>query len=297
MNKLNKIFNKSKRWKIDNNTKIVIMSDCHRGTGNNSDNFIKNQNIFIAALNYYYKNNFTYIELGDGDELWEVKDYKNIIDEHLHVFKILKKFHDSKRLIMIYGNHDIYKKDYQYLKDNIYKYYNKVKQKEEKLLNNLMTYESIVLEYQGKEILMIHGHQLDLLNGTFWKLARFLVKYLWHPLENIGIKDLTGAAKNYEVSSKLEKKFKKWSIRNNKILITGHTHRPIFPNENESLYFNDGSCIHPNGITCLEIENGNITLVRWFFRVKKNNVVIIGKVIIEGPKSILNFFQTNIILG
>lgn len=290
MNKLNKIFNKSKRLKIDDQTKLVIMSDCHRGIGNNSDNFIKNQNIFITALNYYYKNKFTYIELGDGDELWEVKNYKDIINEHLHVFKILKKFHDSKRLIMIYGNHDIYKRNQKYLKDNIYKYYNKNKQKEEELLDNLVTYESIVLEYQGKEIFMIHGHQIDLLNGTFWRLARILVKYLWHPFESIGIKDLTGSAKNYEVSSKLEKNLNKWSLKNNKILIAGHTHRPIFPKARESLYFNDGSCIHPNGVTCLEIENGKITLVRWFFKVKKSNVTI-GKTIIEGPELVLNFFE------
>ena len=39
--KLDKIFEKSKKLVIDDNSKIVIMSDCHRG----DDNFIKNQNI------------------------------------------------------------------------------------------------------------------------------------------------------------------------------------------------------------------------------------------------------------
>ena len=67
--KLDKIFKSAKRLSIDNNTKIVIMSDCHRGAGDNFDNFVKNQNLFEAALRYYYRRGFIYIELGDGDAI------------------------------------------------------------------------------------------------------------------------------------------------------------------------------------------------------------------------------------
>ena len=108
--KLDRIFKNAKKIKIDDKTKLVIMSDCHRGNGNNHDKFNKNRNIYETALHYYYKKNFTYIELGDGDEMWEVNNFKEIIDEHLSSFQILKKYHDSNRLIMVYGNHDICKK-------------------------------------------------------------------------------------------------------------------------------------------------------------------------------------------
>ena len=77
--KLNKIFKTSKRISIYDNSKIVIMSDCHRGGGNASDNFLKNKSIFLEALDYYYNQGFTYIELGDGDEMWEVKNCKKIV--------------------------------------------------------------------------------------------------------------------------------------------------------------------------------------------------------------------------
>ena len=117
--KLDKIFKSSKKITIDDNTKLVIMSDCHRGNGNNHDNFNKNKIIFEAALKHYYKNDFTYIELGDGDEMWEVKNYKDIIDEHLKIFELLKKFHDSNRFIMIYGNHDICKKSSNILESKL----------------------------------------------------------------------------------------------------------------------------------------------------------------------------------
>lgn len=64
------------------------MSDCHRGIGTSSDNFLKNQHLFFAALKYYYKRGYTYIELGDGDELWENRSMKNIVEVHDEVFEM-----------------------------------------------------------------------------------------------------------------------------------------------------------------------------------------------------------------
>lgn len=50
-------------------SRFVFFSDCHRGVGNHNDNFLKNQNLYFAALKDYYERGFTYVELGDGDEL------------------------------------------------------------------------------------------------------------------------------------------------------------------------------------------------------------------------------------
>lgn len=200
--KLDKIFERSKRLIIDDNTKIFIMSDCHRGEGNNHDNFTKNQNIFKAALQYYYDKGFTYIELGDGDEMWEIKDYENIIDIHIDSFKQIKKFNDSGKLIMIYGNHDIVKKSPTILKKYFYKYYDKEKKQNAELLKNLTVQESLILNYKNHDIFLIHGHQVDFLNSTLWRFSRFLVKNLWKPAENIGIKDPTSAAKNHKAMLK-----------------------------------------------------------------------------------------------
>lgn len=61
---LDKIYKNSKRIKIDDSTKLIIMSDCHRGAGDNFDNFLKNKNIFNGALNHYFNKGFSYIELG-----------------------------------------------------------------------------------------------------------------------------------------------------------------------------------------------------------------------------------------
>ena len=289
--KIDKVFNKSKRIQINDDSKIVIMSDCHRGAGDNYDNFIKNKNIYIIALIHYYNKGFTYIELGDGDEMWEVKNYEDIIDVHLDAFKQLKKFHDSGRLMMVYGNHDISKKYPEVLEKYFYKYYNNSLEQDITLLDGLNVDESLVLDYKEHDIFLIHGHQADFLNSTIWRFSRFLVRNVWRVLEHIGVKDFTSAAKNYQVARLTEKKLTKWSNKNNKILIAGHTHRPIFPKKGQGLYFNDGSCIHPNGITCIEIEKGNITLVRWEFKQNDDKLISAERNVLDGNEPIINFFK------
>lgn len=52
-------------------TRIVFFCDCHRGDGSWSDSFLHNKILYQAALDYYWINGFTYVEVGDGDELWE----------------------------------------------------------------------------------------------------------------------------------------------------------------------------------------------------------------------------------
>ena len=289
LNKLNEILAKSSEITINNKSKIVIMSDCHRGSGGVLDNYLKNKLIHERALKYYYKKGYTYIELGDGDELWEVDDYKQIIKEYINIFRIIKKFHQKKRLIMIYGNHDINKRDINMMNSTFSTYYNSEKNKEEKLLFDLKVEESIVLRYKKYKLLLIHGHQIDFLSGKLIYLAKFLVRNFWRVLERRIIKDPTDAMKNYPAKNKQELKLKKWSLDNNILLIAGHTHHPIFPKKSESRYFNSGSCIHPNGISCLEIENGCISLVKWIYSLKKKSITI-DKVIVENKELLSSYF-------
>lgn len=289
--KLDKVYNNSMRIKIDDLSKIVIMSDCHRGAGNNFDNFLRNKNIYKGALNHYFNKGYTYIELGDGDDMWEVKKYNEIIEEHLDTFKILKKFHQNNRLVMIYGNHDIVKRIPKILEKYFYTYYDKITKEEKELLFNLKVYESLIIDYKGQEIFLVHGHQVDFLNSTLWRLSRFLVRNIWRPFEYIGMKDPTNSAKKYKVSKNVEKKLQKWSMENNRILIAGHTHRPIIPEVGEGLYFNDGSCIHPNGVTCLEIENGHISLVKWEETINDDQIISVKRKLLGGDTLIEEYLQ------
>ena len=92
---------------IDDQSRIVLVSDCHRGDGGASDDFMHNEAVYLHTLAHYDSERFTYIELGDGDELWENSDFKSVAAAHPAVFAQLRKFHADKRFYMLYGNHDI----------------------------------------------------------------------------------------------------------------------------------------------------------------------------------------------
>ena len=61
------------------------------------------------------------------------------------------------------------------------------------------------------------------------------------------------------------------------MLIAGHTQRPIFPEVGEPLYFNDGCCVHPSGITGIEIANGNIIFVTWNVKTKSDGTYLLAE--------------------
>ena len=246
-------------------TQYVFFSDCHRGIGNTNDNFLPNSNNYFAALQYYHQYGFCYIEVGDGDELWENKRFLQIIEIHEDIFKLLCNFQQAGRLYMLIGNHDIQKKNCG------------------PLFRDFPCYEGIILkpefsietrhnatEYNISNGLYItHGHQADLLNSVFWRLSRFLVRYLWTPLERFGVLDPTSAAKNNIKKEKLEKKYISYAKEENCLLLTGHTHRPTIGNR-LSPYYNCGSCVHPKCITCIELCGFQISLVKWYASAQKS---------------------------
>ncbi len=98
--------NKDEQIEFDDSKKFILFSDCHRGDGSWADDFAHNANLFSYALDYYYSNGFTYIEIGDGDELWENKSFKNIIEAHRNIFSKMSKFYEQGHLYLIWGNHN-----------------------------------------------------------------------------------------------------------------------------------------------------------------------------------------------
>ena len=72
---------------FNDSSKYIIFSDIHRGNGSHFDEFSKNQNVFRYALEYYFENGYTYIEAGDGDELWVNPRVADIKNAHFHIFE------------------------------------------------------------------------------------------------------------------------------------------------------------------------------------------------------------------
>lgn len=263
---------------LDPQSKYVLFSDCHRGNGTNNDNFLKNQHLYLAALRHYYEKNYTYIELGDGDELWENRNMEQIKEIHSEVFLQLSLFYQKKRLYMIYGNHDIVKKSTSFSKKKCASFYCMSDQCAKPLFPGITFYSGLILENPttGKRYYLTHGHQASLLNSTLWPVNRFLVRYLWKPLEQIGILDPTSAAKNYTAKKRTEKKLTNWAEKKERTLITGHTHRPM-ADPAASPYLNSGSCVHPYQITCIEIEYEKLSLVKWYMDAHSNGSLYVER--------------------
>lgn len=290
--RLNRAYKKAKRISFDNNSKYILFSDCHRSDNSFADDFADNRNIYYHALKHYYNEGFQYCELGDGDELWENISFQPILEAHKNVYKIMKQFHDEERLHMIWGNHDMVYRDPKYVEKHLSTYFDPKIGEDVELFCNLTYHEAIVLENTetNQEIFLAHGHQVDWWNYIFWRWSRFLVRILWKPLNVMGIADPTSPAKNYKELIKVERRIKKWIVENNNILtIVGHTHRPRFPEPGDIAFFNDGSCVHPRCITGIEIENGNISLIKWKIATKDDGTLQIVKVLLEGPKKLIDF--------
>lgn len=272
---------------FDDSSKIVMMSDCHRGDGSWTDSFASNRNLFLAALNEYNEDKFTYIELGDGDELWESMDFAGIGYSYRDVFSLMSRFYKDGRLYLLYGNHDMGKMDAEFVKNN----YESVSDTAE--FPGIVIYEGVILRHKnGKDRLyLLHGHQADYFNDKMWKLSRFFVRHIWTPLETLGVNDPTSASKNSRKKSRVERKLSRWAREEGSILISGHTHRPVLPAPGEGLYFNDGSCVHREYITALELQDGMVSLVKWSHKTKSDGIIYVGRDVLQGPEKLSDYYN------
>ena len=287
-------YKNAKRIPLNKDSKFIFFSDCHRGDNSYADDFANNSNIYYHALRNYYEKDFTYIELGDGIELWENLFFNEVFEAHKNDFLLMRKFHLKNRLHMIWGNHDMTLKNEKKSTKLLDSYFDKITGTDKDLLKGLIFNEGIVLEPEGfnKNILLIHGHQADFYNYVWWKWSRFLVRVLWKPLQVVGIKDPTSPAKNFKELIKVERRLKKWILaNNNQMVIAGHTHRPRFPEPNELPYFNDGSCVHPRSITGIEIVDLKISLIKWHIISKKDGTLQIVKSVLEEPRDIALYLK------
>lgn len=273
---------------FDKNSRFIFFSDLHRGNDSISDEFTRNQMITAAALQYYYDRGYTYVEVGDGDEIWEYKWFKHIRTAHTDVFTTMKKYYDDNRFVMLYGNHNIELKSQAYTANNYYYYYDDYKEVHKELFYGLHAIEGLRLKYKetGQEILVVHGHQGDFLNDQCWYPTMLSLRYFWKLAHLVGFKNPASPAKNQAKRHKIEVRYCKWIKKNRIMLICGHTHRMKFPHKREMPYFNCGCCIHSKGITGIEIKDGQIMLVQWRVHARKDGTLAVEPTTIKGPKPI-----------
>lgn len=286
--RLMEAYEKALRVPINKDSKMILFSDVHRGDNSLSDEFAHNQNIYYYALSKYFQEGYTYVEVGDGDELWEHSKFKHIRNAHSDVYHLLSKYHKQGRLLMLYGNHNMELKVPAVVKRTLYRYFDEFIDHEDVLFPEIEVHEALVFEHQesGKDILVVHGHQGDLVNDQLWWVTRFFHRYFWRYFHLVGFKNPASPAKNRVKRHKIERNFSKWIENHQKMIIAGHTHRPKFSNIGETPYFNTGCCIHPRSITGLEIYNGKIALIAWMVKPDDTGSLYITKKVVKGPDPI-----------
>lgn len=276
---------------FDDKSKFIFFSDCHRGDDSISDEFTRNQTIFMCALQYYYERDYTYVEVGDGDELWEYKEFKYIRAAHTDVFTVMKKFYDDKRFIMLYGNHNNALKHKVYARNHYYYFYDEYEGRIGPLFKGITPIEALVLKHRetGQEILTVHGHQGDLLNDRLAWVNEFFLRYFWRYIHVVGFKNPSSPARNLYTRHKVEKKYSDWLRKHDVMLICGHTHRMRFPRKGQLPYFNTGCCVRTKGITGIEICEGKIYVVEWRIEASEDGTLRVVRNIIRGPRKIGEF--------
>lgn len=290
--RLSKLLAKSDSVEIDEKSKIFIASDCHRGDGSWKDDFAHNQNVYYHALRHYYNKGFSYAELGDGDEMWEIRDYENIKKAYPHIFSLFADFHRENKLFMIWGNHDDFKRNKKNCKKHFKTYYDEYSREFKPLMPEIIFRESLSLKYKGNTIFLIHGHQGDWLSDRFSFVGRLLAGYLWGKLQAIGMKDPISSANPTSERNKVENRLVEWASREPIMLIAGHTHRPVLPKPGDKpIYLNTGSCVHPRHITGIEIDSGNISLVKWYINVRENGDLYINRKLLEQSQKLDDYFR------
>ena len=153
-----------------------IFSVIHRGDSL-SDEFSQPEHLSFA-MNYYYYNGTPMWRPATGTRSEHVR-FRHIRYAHSDIFITLKKFFDENRLIMLYGNHNMFLKNPEYVKKHYHRYYDEYTEKECDLFNGMVAHEALVLRSRqtGQEILAVHGHQGDLMNDQLWFVTMFMVRF------------------------------------------------------------------------------------------------------------------------
>lgn len=290
---IDKAFKEARIVQLPKDAKLIFFSDLHKGDNSYADDFRHNFEVYKHALELYFEQHFTYVELGDAIELWENKTFEPIYKVHKPIFELLKEFHRHKRLFLVWGNHDMEFRNPIMLERILRNFFPAKNIEDKNQYFDLEYYESLLFEFENTEngIFALHGHQADYMNYKHWKFNRFFVRYFWKYLQKwFGIRDPTSPAKNYKGLVKIERKLNQWIINNNnQMIICGHTHRPRFPDPGDIPLFNDGSCVHPDSITGIEIENFKISLIKWHYVYNDKQEKSIVKTVLEGPEDLSKY--------
>jgi len=209
-------------------SKFIIFSDQHRGGKDGADDFAVAEPNYLAALDYYFQQQFYFISLGDSEELWENSLTK--VKKHNTVsLEKEKLFIQQNRFVKIFGNHDLYWDNDPLAGWQLKKIYEQeVKVYEGVVLQSIASNQQPVTSNSPLTIFLTHGHQGDASSDGNW-FSKFFVARIWAPLQAYLRINPNTPAYDASLKTKHNNIMYEWSSQQKDlILITGHTHQPVF---------------------------------------------------------------------
>ncbi|MBL7732603.1 MAG: metallophosphoesterase [Chitinophagaceae bacterium] len=281
--------------------RFIIFSDQHKGRRNGADDFTQAEPNYLAALDHYYKAGYTFINLGDSEELWE-NNLWQVKKKNKATFEAERKFLEAGRHLKVFGNHDLFWDNDPFAGWQLRSIFKE----------KVKIYEGVVLKAVAGSpltVFLTHGHQGDAQSDGNW-FSKFFVAKIWAPLQSLLRINPNTPAYDAEKKTLHNSMMYEWSSeQENLLLVTGHTHQPVFGSlthlerlyrrfqfaekdknaaELKNLldeirkrekefsavavdymnmkptYYNTGCCCFSDGdITGIEISGGYIRLVKW----------------------------------
>ena len=299
--KLRDLYEHTQAQAITESSKIVVFSDLHMGNGSRTDDFRRNSELFSTVLGtYHISRGFSLVLNGDIEELHRFR-LRTIQKQWQSVYATFEDLQRRNRLIKIVGNHDhelytLHPHSYPLKLVPAVKYRfgdnflfivhghqaSGYFDRWNTMLGFLLRYFVNPLKIKSRTV----AHDSDKKFNTELRLYEFsskrriitLIGHTHRPLfeSHSMIDDLKFKIENHlrsyagadpdqreaieeEVSEyrrELSRLYEKHEISS---LQSNLYNQLIVPS-----LFNSGCVIGKRGITCLEIENGRISLVHWF---------------------------------
>ena len=245
--------------------RYIILSDVHKGDGKpRSDDFLHNRDIYLHALNYYR---------GGGLPSGAQRGYRRGLESPLFrrlstltkaTFLLWNANLPARATTIICASTAITTKIGP-IRSSVRRYLWPA-------LGHIQVHPAVVL---GNRIFIVHGHQGDMNADRLSWISRRIVRHLWRPLQNTFEVSSLRAAENNLIRRRRDQNLYEWARARGLLLIAGHTHRAMFEScacQDQQIdattiraanYLNDGCCVHTDCITGIEIDRGEIRLIRW----------------------------------
>lgn len=277
--------------------RLVLLSDLHKGRRDGADDFEQCEATYLAALHYYWQQGFELWLLGDIEELWEnrpspvIAAYSNVLRQE----QTFAEIEVPSRYLRLIGNHDDLWYDPTEVERHLGPYLGGKQAAEAIRLAVKDNGQTL------GELFLVHGHQGTLFSDRYGRLSAWIVRYIWRPIQRLLRIKTSTPSTSFRLKEQHELALYAWAAaQSDLVLIAGHTHHPVWeglsyeqaleqrpqarqiapeadrrwirkqiggrielPGEKPA-YFNSGCCSYSDGsCTGIEIEDGEIRLVRW----------------------------------